>query len=191
MLKCQRFATLCHLACWLLILLLTLSQDGFAALHAACQEGHTQVVKLLLQAGASVEQKTEVRWSVCQDCVCDTEQCTYNTGPSYPLPLHTAWSQSMGGIVYPNVRFVECIAPSSMWCWHTKPLCSQTTMCPDFVTCSTNLYRLSTVTTNSASSLHLVSIANTDSLWYMTSDVVWHSHGEYCVHIRNSDSLLI
>ena len=53
--------------CWL-------SQSGFAALHVACQEGHTQVAELLLQAGASVEQETEVRWSVGQDCVGDTEQ---------------------------------------------------------------------------------------------------------------------
>ena len=55
-------------------LLLTLFQDGFAALHAACHEGHTQVAELLLQVGASVELETEVRWSVGQDCVGDTEQ---------------------------------------------------------------------------------------------------------------------
>ena len=46
------------------LLLLTLSQDGFGALHVACQEGHALVVELLLQAGASVEQETKVRWSV-------------------------------------------------------------------------------------------------------------------------------
>ena len=45
-------------------LLLTVSQDGSAALHAACQEGHAQVAELLLQAGASVEQETKVRLSV-------------------------------------------------------------------------------------------------------------------------------
>ena len=55
-------------------LLLTLLQNGFAALHIACQEGHAQVAELLLQAGASVEQETKVRWSVGQDCVGDTEQ---------------------------------------------------------------------------------------------------------------------
>ena len=52
--------------------MLTLSQDGFAALHVACQEGHTQVAELLLQAGVSLEQETKVRWSVGQDCVGDT-----------------------------------------------------------------------------------------------------------------------
>ena len=56
---------------------LTLSQDGFAPLHVASQEGHYQVAELLLQAGASVEQETKVRWGVGQVCVCDTEQCTY------------------------------------------------------------------------------------------------------------------
>ena len=44
------------------IYLLTLSQDGFASLHVACQEGHAQVGELLIQAGASVEQETKVRW---------------------------------------------------------------------------------------------------------------------------------
>ena len=62
-------------------LLLTLSQDGWTPLHAACQEGHVQVAELLLQAGASVEQETEVRWSVGQDCAGDTEQCTYTQVP--------------------------------------------------------------------------------------------------------------
>ena len=57
-----------------LILTICYSQNGFAALHNACQEGHVQVAELLLQAGASVEQETEVRWSVGQDCVGDTEQ---------------------------------------------------------------------------------------------------------------------
>ena len=63
----------------MLTLLLTLSQDGWAPFHAACQEGHYQVAELLLQTGASVDQKTKVRCSVGQDCVCDTEQCTYIT----------------------------------------------------------------------------------------------------------------
>ena len=42
-------------------ILLTVSQDGFASLHVACQEGHAQVGELLIQAGASVEQETKVR----------------------------------------------------------------------------------------------------------------------------------
>ena len=56
---------------------LTLPQHGATALHAASQEGHYQVAELLLQAGASVEPETKVRCGVGQDCVCDTEQCTY------------------------------------------------------------------------------------------------------------------
>ena len=40
------------------------SQDGVTALHLACLGGHDQVVDLLLQAGASVDQKAKVRWGV-------------------------------------------------------------------------------------------------------------------------------
>ena len=40
------------------------SQAGATALHAACLEGHDQVVELLLQAGASVDEKAKVRWGV-------------------------------------------------------------------------------------------------------------------------------
>ena len=47
-----------------LSLLNLLSQDGSAALHAACQEGHERVAEILLQAGASLEQETKVRWGV-------------------------------------------------------------------------------------------------------------------------------
>ena len=43
-----------------LIFTVDLSQDGWTPLHVACQEGHNQVVELLLQAGASVE-KAKVR----------------------------------------------------------------------------------------------------------------------------------
>ena len=56
---------------------LTLPQDGWTPLNVACDKGHYQIAELLLQAGASVEQETKVRWGVGQDCVCDTEQCTY------------------------------------------------------------------------------------------------------------------
>ena len=50
-----------------LSLLNFLSQDGSAALHIACQEGHARVAEILLQAGASLEQETKVRWGVSQD----------------------------------------------------------------------------------------------------------------------------
>ena len=49
-----------------LIFTVDLSQDGVTALHEACLGGHTQVAELLLQAGASVELKAEVRWGVGQ-----------------------------------------------------------------------------------------------------------------------------
>ena len=45
-----------------LIFTVDLSQDGATALHFACLVGRYQVVELLLQAGASVGQKTQVRW---------------------------------------------------------------------------------------------------------------------------------
>ena len=37
-------------------------KDGWTPFHAACHEGHAQVAELLLQAGASLEMETEVRW---------------------------------------------------------------------------------------------------------------------------------
>ena len=47
-----------------LIFTVNLSQDGATALYVACLGGHDQVVELLLQSGASVDQKTEVRCGV-------------------------------------------------------------------------------------------------------------------------------
>ena len=49
-----------------------LLQDGFAPIHVACQGGHYQIVELLLQAGASVEQQTKVGLCVV------IEQLTYS-----------------------------------------------------------------------------------------------------------------
>ena len=46
---------------------LSRSQDGLTPLHAASHEGHDRVLHLLIQAGASVEQESEVRW--CQSRV--------------------------------------------------------------------------------------------------------------------------
>ena len=47
-----------------LIFTVDFSQDGVTALHLACLGGHDQVAELLLQAGASVDQKAKVRWGV-------------------------------------------------------------------------------------------------------------------------------
>ena len=49
---------------------ISLSQDGFTALHAACLEGHDSIVSLLLQAGANMDKETEVRLVVSQDFKC-------------------------------------------------------------------------------------------------------------------------
>ena len=35
-------------------------QDGFTALHAACQEGHDEVVKILIRAKADLNLQTKV-----------------------------------------------------------------------------------------------------------------------------------
>ena len=48
-------------------LLTALLQNGWTPLHAATSKGHEQVVNLLLEAGASVEQETKVRWGVSQN----------------------------------------------------------------------------------------------------------------------------
>ena len=39
-------------------------QDGWTALHAAAQEGHSRVVEMLLEANADVNIKTNVRIAV-------------------------------------------------------------------------------------------------------------------------------
>ena len=47
----------------ILILLLTLTlivQDGYTALHAACDHGHDQIVELLITAKAALDLKTNV-----------------------------------------------------------------------------------------------------------------------------------
>ena len=57
-----------------------LSQDGATALHVASQEGHNQVVELLLQAGASVDQKAKVRWGISYSAFMnsrDNKPCLY------------------------------------------------------------------------------------------------------------------
>ena len=53
----------------LTIMYIVPSQDGWTPLHVACQEGHDKVTELLLQAGATVEQETKVKWSVGQEWV--------------------------------------------------------------------------------------------------------------------------
>ena len=55
-----------------LIFSVDLSQAGVTALHAACHGGHDRVAELLLQAGASVDQRTEVRREISQ-VVCNIE----------------------------------------------------------------------------------------------------------------------
>ena len=47
-----------------LIFTVDLSQDRATALHVACHDGHDQVAELLLQAGASVDEKAKVRCCV-------------------------------------------------------------------------------------------------------------------------------
>ena len=55
-----------------LIFTVDLSQAGATALHLACFGGHDWVVELLLEAGASVDQKAKVRWEISQ-VVCNIE----------------------------------------------------------------------------------------------------------------------
>ena len=52
-----------------LIFTVHLSQNGATALHLACLGGHNQVVELLLQARASVDQKAKVRWESVKLCI--------------------------------------------------------------------------------------------------------------------------
>ena len=45
-------------------------QDGTTALHAASQEGHCEVVRMLLEAKADVNMKNNVSESCSSDGVC-------------------------------------------------------------------------------------------------------------------------
>lgn len=57
--------------------LLSLSQDGFASLHVACQKGYAQVTELLLHAGANVEQKTKVNMQLSTDFLIEALTVTF------------------------------------------------------------------------------------------------------------------
>lgn len=58
---------MCYLAHCRKMMTIVVSQDGFAALHAACQEGHYHIAEMLLYAGANVELESKVRWNISLD----------------------------------------------------------------------------------------------------------------------------
>ena len=63
-----------------LIFIIDSLQNGWTPFHAASQEGHDQVVELLLQAGSSVDQKAKVRWGVSYSAFMnsrDNKPCLY------------------------------------------------------------------------------------------------------------------
>ena len=45
-------------------------QDGFTALLVAAQEGHCEIVRMLLEAKAAVNMKNNVSESWSSDCIC-------------------------------------------------------------------------------------------------------------------------
>jgi hypothetical protein len=45
-------------------------QDGITPLHVSAQDGHTDTVRALLQAGATVDAKCEVRGVLLPECMC-------------------------------------------------------------------------------------------------------------------------
>ena len=76
-------------------------QCKWTSLHRASQKGHYQVAELLLQAGASVEQKTVVRWSVivlwlnnlhCTLYMCMLQGRFLNVALLYPMPIKVGFS---------------------------------------------------------------------------------------------------
>ena len=60
--------------CTPLILSLTV-QDGFSPLYAASHEGHTEIVDLLVRAGADVNQATTKVHNYICDTILDTNNC--------------------------------------------------------------------------------------------------------------------
>jgi ankyrin repeat protein len=45
-------------------------QDGATPLHVSAHNGHTETVLVLLQAGATVDAKREVRGALLSECMC-------------------------------------------------------------------------------------------------------------------------
>ena len=92
-----------------LIFTVDFSQVGATALHAACLQGHDRVAELLLQAGASVDQETKVRWESVKLCVIlnSTRATTYLL-----LPLFTSSSKVGRGCLlqYRKVRILGATA---------------------------------------------------------------------------------
>ena len=62
-LQCYVFHTTYAFLCLLLFVLLF--QEGFTPLIIAAQEGHVDIVKLLVESGADLNDRTEVCMCVC------------------------------------------------------------------------------------------------------------------------------
>ena len=103
-----------------LIFTVDLSQDGDTALHVACQEGHDLVVELLLQAGASVDPKTEVRcgplpiFKICSHSGCLYLWCAY----VYEVLVNN----SSGVQVCGNKLAVICVRPRGSFSTNSCPM---------------------------------------------------------------------
>ena len=83
------------------------SQDGQTALHYASSSGHTDVVKLLVDSGAQIDNKNKVSTELCMMLHCDSS-LTISISP--PPPTHTH-SPSLRLLSPSPPCFSYCLSP--------------------------------------------------------------------------------
>ena len=90
----------------------SLPKDGWTPFHAACHEGHAQVAEMLLQAGASVELETEVRW----------DQIVLG-GKNWRLTSGTSWAPSNAVHflkLFLHISILVLMGNVFLACWHSN-----------------------------------------------------------------------
>ena len=55
------------------------AQNGVSPVYAASHEGHTDVVDILVKAGANIDQAYKTVWQICEQNVTDKQKlCIYH-----------------------------------------------------------------------------------------------------------------
>lgn len=75
-------------------MILIFVQNGFTPLYMSAQENHLEVVRFLLENGASQSMATEVLFHVCV-CVCECVYCSTSFSTSLQFCCSHLWSLKM------------------------------------------------------------------------------------------------